>query len=74
MELLEEALEVDQAGPTEAAFRMSHHAAAVPDELYHYTTDAGLYGIMQSGHLRIVECHRAQKPRAETPEPQDRHP
>ena len=46
MELLEEALEIDRPGPKEAALLASRRPTNAPSELYHYTTDAGLSGLL----------------------------
>lgn len=62
MELLEEALVIDRPGPKESAFLRSRQTASIPRELYHYTTDAGLYGIMQSGRLRVSDVFTMNDP------------
>ena len=62
VKLLDEATVIDRSGPKELAFLRSRLSAAAPRELYHYTTDAGLYGIMQSGRLRISDVFTMNDP------------
>jgi hypothetical protein len=62
MDLLEEASTIDRPGPKESAFLQSRKTATIPDELYHYTTDAGLYGILKSGCLRVSDVFTMNDP------------
>jgi hypothetical protein len=61
-DLLNQARSLDVAGPVEKAFVEARKSVSAPSHLCHYTTDAGLYGILRSKKMRISDVFTLNDP------------